>query len=130
MPNLPTHPCLECGRLTSSRVRLCPDHKHTIATGQLLRPCTMGCGKRTKATGGVCPECQRLTDNAHLAELLEDADYGLGAGDWRFDPFRRVRVWVPKGGKTTPRRGDDEVAIRRRAQAMAERFADVGEEVA
>jgi hypothetical protein len=52
------------------------------------RPCLV-CGETTTSKKGTHPECR-------LAEPDPTTFIALPDGDWRFDPFRRVQVWVPK----------------------------------
>ena len=53
------------------------------------RPCLV-CGETTTSKHGTHPAC-RLADPVAAGE-----DDALPAGDWRFDPFRRIQVYVVK----------------------------------
>ncbi|HKY59257.1 MAG TPA: hypothetical protein VJL80_14565 [Aeromicrobium sp.] len=51
------------------------------------RPCEV-CGETTTSKKGTHPACRLAEDPG--------APVGLPDGDWRFDPFRRVQVYVLK----------------------------------
>jgi hypothetical protein len=115
-------PCTGCGFPTRSALRLCRDCRPSAAQ-RPERPCT-GCGKRTTAKKGVCLDCLRpdqagveaipctecgieltVTGACKGCQLALADDRGKRPGEsaydmddlgtWRFDPVRRIQVWVP-----------------------------------
>lgn len=123
MPTTTLRPCADCGMPTRSVLRLCQDCRPSAAQ-RPERPCT-GCGKRATAKKGVCLECLNperagleavpctecgieptvvgVCKGCQLAIRDDTGVRGLGEsaydlddlGTWRFDPVRRVHVWVP-----------------------------------
>lgn len=47
------------------------------------------CGETTTSKKGTHPSCRLAPSDPRDVVSLEH-------GDWRFDPFRRVQVWVPR----------------------------------
>lgn len=116
-PNNPS-PCLDCGKPTKARHGLC-------------QPCL----DLTDTTRGdhVCPECRvALTSNelcggCVLAIRDDEGVRGIGEsrydlddlGVWRFDPVRRIQVWVPVPKEANPL-DDSQASASARLAALVE----------
>lgn len=82
--------CSECGDKRTKRPDgVCLDcHRAENPPERRWGPCGV-CGETTTSKYGTHPACRLAEPSA------DDADTGLPNGDWRFDPFRRVQIWVP-----------------------------------
>lgn len=83
--------CIKCGdKRTQLPDGICRACVHAESPNyRRWRPCAV-CGETTTSKKGTHPACRLAKPAAN-----ED-DTALPEGDWRFDPFRRVQVWVPK----------------------------------
>lgn len=83
-------PCTKCGVTPTVRPNgICrPCASDASKAKRVERPCTI-CGEATTSKYGAHQKCR-------MFEAEPEPDDGLGEGDWRFDPFRRVQIWVPK----------------------------------
>lgn len=81
--------CIKCGDKRTERPGgICLDcERAENPPERRWGPCTI-CGETATSKKGTHPACRRT--------VIDYASEGLPEGDWRFDPFRRVRIWVPK----------------------------------
>ncbi|MGH3996604.1 MAG: hypothetical protein ACRDTJ_03990 [Pseudonocardiaceae bacterium] len=126
MRNRPNaRPCRACTGTTINSDRICRPCKRKVKPSQTVECSDCG-GQTRRVNERVCKDCSCRYEALERDFGSPDPTYALRGGEWVTNP-RGVQVWAPYGQEVEgpPRR--DEVAIRRRAAAMAAVFEGLTE---
>lgn len=88
-------PCIRCE--VANTVRPSGICLSCSAKENAARVACTECGKPTfRKDAAQCWDCYTYATVIAPALAGTDPSLGLGEGDWRYDPFRRAQVWVPR----------------------------------
>lgn len=114
--------CTACGLTQTVRADGICQKCTTAANPDAIRGRTCGvCGKSTVSKVGTHPECRVFKMEEDVD--VHDLSLALPDGNWRFDPFRRVQIFVPDNPEDMEP-PTDEVTIKREAQELAPEFEE------
>lgn len=99
----PERPCSECSKTTTAKNGVCqacrkPKPKKASGVERICSECRID---PTTRVDGICYGCTLALKDDEATRGLQESHYDLDdLGIWRFDPVRRVEVWVPVSSPT------------------------------